>query len=157
MLPAAAAFFARASMHARDFLATKPAAGFAIAIDREQLHRSSDRQPAASPPQVPFRNRKLHRRPASSCLFDHSFSNFKRIQRQRPAGLPVVSTSTSTLAQLVQIKGRWCEFWRLIASSQASACVNMVNGRHTVLRGTTPPTRLLLPRETVRSRGSTDD
>ena len=33
----------------------------------------------------------------------------------------------------------------------------MVNGRHTVLRGTTPPTRLLLHRQDVVLRGSTDD
>ena len=39
---------------------------------------------------------------------------------------------------------------RSIASSQASACVN---GRPTVLRGTTPPTRHLLHRQTVRSKG----
>ena len=151
VLPAAAAFFARASMHARDFLACSRFAS-AIAIDREQ---QSDRQPAAYPPQVPFRNRKLRRRPASkadegplravcSITLSQTLNAFKD---KGPLVLPVVSTcSTSTLAQikgpLVRAERSLRE--RLIASSQASACVNMVNGRHTVLRGTTPPTRLLL-------------
>ena len=109
---------------------------FAITIDRARAAVSilftsrliASRQPpqvlrskAASPARFDFQGR---RRPASRCLFDHSFSNFKRIQR--PAG-----TSSRTLAQ---IKGPLVPVVRLhstqqlrersIASSQASACVN---------------------------------